>query len=300
MRTLRLTAALGLLCAACYPADPVITPASVINSMRVLAIKSEPPELTPGTVGNVSALVVDPNYDVEQLTYIAVFCDPTTTGNACSETTNFTDTGAIAQLLLNPNSGVHVNPFGSKGQWHYTAPAASLDSLPQGSDQRALGVNAQMLLIIYEGDIFSFQDTSILKQFSLKTIHISDPHSDANTNPTITSLRVNGAEASHSAVVKAGSIVEMSALASAGSAEVFTRHLPDGTTIQQTEQTAYSWYSTAGTFDPSSESSARTNGADPIHLTLPATTANSTVTVYAVLRDGRGGTDWSQITLVMQ
>ena len=76
--------------------------------------------------------------------------------------------------------------------------------------------------------------------------------------------------------------------------------LANGTTI--TEEPVINWYSTAGTFYEKAANDAEEQPisfADQgeVFLKLPTASVTTPITIWGILRDGRGGTDYQTITL---
>ena len=77
------------------------TPASTVNKLRVLGIRSEPAELRPGEAATVSALVMDPSRPGKANTLVWFACDPDPLNlgrSACSDLGELGDERAIPLL----------------------------------------------------------------------------------------------------------------------------------------------------------------------------------------------------------
>jgi hypothetical protein len=300
-------AAALLSCQGSAPTD--ITPASFLNSLRILGIRAEPPEIAPGASTVTDALVFDPVLDPGNMTYVWIFCEPDPSsmlGSQCEDQQSARDPRAFLQTaLFNSNPTVHAQLV-TKPRGSYTAPATLLDSLSTGSIDRKKGVIVNVVLIAFESTDFLSVATdtqgTIPRVIATKSILVRDPAPDSNVNPHLDSIRVQGKEtpAEPSDVSVAGlTRIELSGLPSHDSAQVFNQYLPDGRTQQQTEELSVTWFTIAGAFEEGFDTASRTAGASPLHLLVtPSDPKQKFIDIYAVLRDGRGGTDWGVRTLV--
>lgn len=303
MRTLLFIAAAATLIAmGCQPPTPAdITPASLLNSLRILAIKAEPPDVAPGQTTTLSALVINPDFNDTEIHYLWVMCDPDLTsplGSKCASFDLARDPSTFFGNIFSPVAGVHINPF-ARETATYTAPADVFDSLPAEAPQRKTGVPADILLIVYVGGFDALSDPTAPKVLALKTIRIAEPGPDTNTNPHIDEFRLNGDPVIEQLAgdVSPGAQVELSAVPSADSQQTFIRVLPDGTQKSEEEQLVFSWFTTGGRFDAALDVAARTKGSAPIKFKVPSPFPDGAIEVYAVLRDARGGMDWTRRVL---
>ncbi|MBI2895034.1 MAG: hypothetical protein HYY06_15875 [Deltaproteobacteria bacterium] len=116
---------------------------------------------------------------------------------------------------------------------------------------------------------------------SIKRVEASSS-SSPNANPGIAAFEVDGTAAAASPAVAAGEEVTVSVSAEAGAAESH-----DGTI----EELIVSWFATGGDFDEE-----RTQGPEEERFDVAWTAPSDpgAVTMWAVLRDGRGGVSWSE------
>lgn len=296
-RLLWLLPVLGLL-GACSDknADDVFKPASLVEDLRILAVRADPPEAAPGQFIALSALVANPHKDAPSPGYLWVLCDPTTEGalgNACAQQETLRD--------FDPRSlpdGVRIFPLFFNFAL-YRAPPESLAPLPPESLERKRGLTATVLLVAWEGgNLNDLEDSDTRRQMAIKRIRIVDPQRLANTNPEIRSLTLDGAPFPDDGLpfpVQAGSTVELVASSPPSSTQEFERPMPDGTFETQSEQNVFSWYATGGQFTQGLSYSSRTESGDPIGLKLPplGVLPDDQLDLWVVLRDARGGTDWA-------
>ena len=294
----RLVPLLALLLAACSDEpEPVgFRPASYIDKLRVLAIKAEPPEVEPGQPVVLTALVVDPLEGIRNVGHLWVMCDPSTEGalgNACAQQDTLRSFDPE-----NMPEGVQVFPLFFNFAF-YRPPWNALENLEEGSLARRRGLTATVLLVAWEGGTQAdLQDPAVLRQFAIKRIRVIDAQEVPNRNPELASVTLNGEPFDEETVpeVKAGTTIELAATSTEDSEQTFERVLPDGTTVSESEQNVFSWYSRGGEFTKGLEFSSRTESGDPIGLVLPplGTVPNDLLDVWVVLRDARGGTDWAR------
>jgi hypothetical protein len=302
MRTQALIVGLALAGVACQPGPPAdITPASLLNSLRVLAIKAEPPDVLPGQTTTLTALVYNPEYDDTQLHFLWIMCDPDLTsavGSACASFDLARNPSGLFGSIFSQNAGIHVNPF-SRESAPYTAPADVFGSLDTTDPLRLKGVPADILLIVYVGDFNALNDPNSVNVFALKTLRIAEESADRNSNPTIDTVRLNGQLLTDQVAgdITPGATLSLSAEPSADSLQTFTRTLPDGTTEKKDEQLVFSWFTTAGKFDAALDVAARTKGDTPIKLAVPKPLNPGVLETYVILRDARGGMDWARRVL---
>jgi hypothetical protein len=123
---------------------------------------------------------------------------------------------------------------------------------------------------------------------------------ERNTNPALTALQVNGEDWPTGAHVtmRAGAALPLDLSVPASTFETFTATAPDGTQSAATERVLVAWYSTTGRFselrtalgEAVKTTLAAPGGSDPLD-TVPD---KRTGTLWAVLRDTRGGENWQQ------
>lgn len=295
-KLLAITLASAAIACASDAADE-LKPASYIDKLRILAIKAEPPEATPGQFISLSALIADPYAGIRRVGFLWVMCDPSTEGefgNACAQQDMLRS--------LDPNElpeGVRVFPplFGQNA--FYSAPWGILDELDVDSIERRRGLTATVLLVAWEGGrLEDLQEPDIMRQMAIKRIRVADPQETPNRNPELSAITLNGEPFDERDIpkVKAGSTIELAASSTEESVQVFSRVMPDGSTVEELEQNVFSWYTRGGRFTQGLSYSSRTESGDSIGLELPAleTLPSDIVDIWVVLRDARGGTDWAK------
>jgi hypothetical protein len=107
-------------------------------------------------------------------------------------------------------------------------------------------------------------------------VGLPDEDDPPNENPILESLRVDGT----------GGDVRLEPVIAEGSQETYVLRTIDGDVVDTTEEMFVSWYASCGTLGASL--TRGTSLATSFHTDEPCT-------VWAILRDGRGGTDWVSV-----
>ena len=128
------------------------TPASTVDKLRVLGIRSEPAELRPGETSTLSALVLDPSRPGKRNTLVWFSCDPDPLNlgrSACSDLGELSDSASLVSTSSNGAlelpPGMRLAGFGDTAV--YTAPADLFAQLPAEDERRRTGSVAQLLLM---------------------------------------------------------------------------------------------------------------------------------------------------------
>src|SRR5690348_7721794 len=85
-------------------------PVTVIESLRVIGVRAEPPEVKPGQPAMLEALVLDPTRPGQNTTMVWLGCDPDPYGKnrgACSDLSSIGDQSALIDSMKLPD-GVHL------------------------------------------------------------------------------------------------------------------------------------------------------------------------------------------------
>jgi hypothetical protein len=275
MNRARLTCACSVAClaasASCqsFPDPPV----SYVAGLRVLGIKAEPPEVAQGASSNLTMLVVDTAGGAIAASWTECLLPPIP-GDAVNKDCAEQDAGSFLQ------------PIGDGLAITATMPQVTAASL--GQPDVTNGVYLPLVArVVGTADAL----TAIYRLRLLQT-------ATANANPTIASIVGRDAsgvsaplDATNPPTVSSGGTFTLSATFTPDSAETYTAI--DGTT--KTETLTTSWFATAGTF--SYEKTSATQPETVLHLDKRLPASGSTIDVWAVMRDERGGTDYTHRTL---
>lgn len=296
MRAPVLLSLLALATVACDDTEVVdFQPASVVDKLRVLGVRADPPELVPGQTTLLSALVADPKEGLRPVSMVWLLCDPApedALGNVCARQDTL--------RTLDPDKmpeGVRIVPFFVAP---YTAPSTVLDTLEPDSVARRRGLSATIMLIVFEGEsLDDLKDPNLQKVAVIKRIRIADPTDKPNRNPNIADVTLAGTSIDRidTPAAKAGSSIDLAATADPDAAQEFVRVMPDGSEVTQQEQVVFSWFTMDGHFEEGlTEYASRTPDGKPIRLALPTReqAKRDYVEFFVVLRDARGGIDWAR------
>jgi hypothetical protein len=312
MRAIRILALLSL-AAACTGSGTagVQTPESRVVTPRVLGIRADPPDVYPGNETALTAQVGDFLSDTVGYSYVWIFCDPVgASSSACISEQAQTN---IANLLSGTVSGIHIvvqeRDETFNAQATYLAPSIALDGLALGSPARLQGVEAIVLIVLYQGYYTQGEfDRSSVLDVALKRVRIIDPSMKPNQNPSIDRVMsdAGAVELINSSIMLGDAGPVTTALlpndilvgnATRGSAETYIDIADDGTRTTHTETLVFSWYITSAGEFPTVPSwlPARTYDGIPLDVT-----ATGPLTLYVLLRDNRGGIDFTSYSLTEQ
>jgi len=260
--------ALALL-AAC---EKSFEPASYVQGVRVLAIKAEPAEVAPGGTTTLTALAVDTNGGLL-----------TATWEACTEPP-LVGYGAINSACLSQDAAPFLVPLGTELSLAATLPlvAPSDFAPPDASGGLYLPIRVRV----------QSKNERVDAAFHLRLAQGGTP----NHNPTLTGVLVIPAQGDPIPLdeatpfaVHAGDRITMRATFSEDSAESYTLMVP-GNTQTVTELLRVSWFATAGSWTEEVTGLAKPNTVWRADVHFPP--AGTTIDVYVVGRDERGGVDF--------
>jgi hypothetical protein len=311
----RLAIAALLLCCAC---EEELRPESLVASMRVLGIRSSPADLHPGEIAFLDALVVDPTRPGKKSTLIWVACDPDQTNlarSACSDTAQLQDPAALqtGEVSALP-PGMHLIGFGDRAV--YRAPKDVFALAAPDDRRRSVGVVAQVLVVAIAEEVppevtrpeievllEKVRNKEIRSVIAIFRIRVSeDPQ--RNTRPVIGPLHTGvlslpeGAHVRLQANVKSTFVLD----APASSFEEFDQLAPDGTVQRRTERLIAAWYGSTGRFSTPRIALGESNPDITEVYTAPGSELDPlpprrSGTLWAVVRDTRGGLDWAEFPI---
>lgn len=260
---------LALCVAGCAPPLP---DRAVVDDLRVLGVRAEPPEAAPGATVTFDALVADPKGEGRALSWVWAICNPGDGGvGSCGDPANVLALGT-----------------GMTATW--TVPGDALAGL---DPQSALaGLDFYVVLGV---EVADFEDPSVETphDVAFKRVRISI-NGAPNENPVLTDFTVGGLSAPGAPIVVAPETeVELVARPSSGSQEAYFQ--PGGE--QAIEEARYTWLVTSGSVGDA-VSFGETDGVGRTRWRLPE--GEESATVWVVLRDGRGGTSWASQQVIAQ
>jgi len=266
------------LAAACLGAcqsfpDP---PVSFVQGLRVLGIKAEPPEVPAGATSDFTTLAVD------------------TAGNAIAATWTECFVAPLPGQTVNPDcltmlSSSNSQAIGNGLDITVTMPQVTAESL--GAPDATGGVYFPFVAQVSSGA------DEVLPVYRLRLAE----GGSVNHNPAILSLSNTDSSGTTTPLdpqnptpVTTGQKLSLSVTTAPGSAESYVR--TDGTNV--TEVVTTSWFCTAGELSFEKTSDAQPQTVLSLDQRLPP--AGSTIDLWAVARDDRGGTDYTHRVLSLQ
>jgi len=280
MRTMVFLRSIGAGCLAAalgcqsFP-DPPVT---FVAGLRVLGIKAEPPEVPAGASSSVEALAVNTNG-----------ATPVAAWNACMQP-------PLPGQIVNPNcvettAAPYLQPIGNGLSITATMPQVTASAL--GEPDASGGVYLPLVADVTAPP----NGTGITAVYRLRLLGTAP----ANTNPTIASVYLldpSGAmtalDPSSSTPVASGAALSLGVTFAPGSSETYIA--ADETATTETLTT--SWFCTAGNFSVEKTSDTQPQTVLSLNQRLPA--VGSSIDLWAVARDERGGTDFAHRVLQLQ
>ncbi|MFO0601063.1 MAG: hypothetical protein U0228_37485 [Myxococcaceae bacterium] len=236
-------------------------PETLVDSLRILSVTSDPPEVRPGEGSTLSVLYGDPTRVGQPSTVIWVGCEPDPLDlnrNACND----------ASLLIKPSTitsypeGLKLLGFSQKAV--YSATPGVFDVLAPDDVIRQAGSIGQVIVIVIAEEIsVNLMGDELTKVFqrienkelptaiALTRIVVSEKQDEAtrNHNPEIRTLTFNGAALPVGArlLVHAGEEVQLGVEVPESSRERYVEKQPTGDVSKQ-EVVVGAWYSSGGRF----------------------------------------------------
>ena len=300
-----------LLLAVATGCDEEFKPASNVDKLRVLAARAEPPEVKPGQVTQLDALVVDPKRAGKPPVFW-VACDPDPFGQgrtACSTTETFEDPTGLDLSSGNLPPGMRIVGLGDRAA--YAAPTNLFDVLGADDPIRQEGTVA-LLLILAVGEevsplaprdelakvferVRNKETDAVIALFRVTVSETTAP----NQNPKFGYVRYGDEDPVPNAHLLFGLNEPryFTVAATDDSYEVYRQRTPSGGSEQKTERAQVAWFSTSGQL---SEEVLALDSAVPEKFTAPGThprdltPENRLGVIWAVLRDSRGGITWRE------
>ena len=279
----RALALLPLCLAACAEALPST---AVIDKLRVIAIRAEPPEGAPGTSVNLDALVVDPLSAQRELASTWFACVPAR-GQAVTSCLSFaTETPILCTLQPEaPFCVISVDNTAS-----YQLPELALAGRPAGESGQVVitQVVAPAGTLTACADHFRNEGTPAPDcDVSIKRLVVSHA-AHPNQNPSLADFQIDGMpvpalDAATVPTIMSDSKHTLSVVLGAGSVEAIDPPM-NGLAV---ESPYLSYYTTDGKLDPVRTDAVETQS----DLTAPSTP--EALKLFVVVHDGRGGTAWT-------
>lgn len=234
------------------------SPETLVDSLRILAIASEPPEVSPGAPSDVSVLFGDPTRVGLPNTIIWVGCEPDPQDlnrSACNDASILVKPSLITQYP----AGLKLLGFGPKAT--YASTPNVFDTLEPENPIRQNGSVGQVMAIVVAEDVpvtaMGEELNAVFRRIENKetptaiglTRIVVSEKAQKNQNPTITTLTFDGAPLPIGArlQVKAGQEVALGVEVPESSREHYTELQPSGP-VEKQEVVVGAWYSSNGRF----------------------------------------------------
>lgn len=227
-----------------YPRPRDLEPQWQVTRARVLAIAPEPPEAAPGDTVTFSALIADPEEEIETVVWAA--CAPTESSDFGCDLSAFNDLGDNPTPEELAEAGViGWEPFIAP---EYTPDEALLDGLTEQEALEGVQVTVQTLAL----PPFDVEDTGDSEFFNdvevgFKRLIVSTA-ATPNANPVIATLEIGGVEIPAASVVEIEGGLEYSLAVrlTDESIQEYQYVNSDGITEDRIEAPYVTWYATDG------------------------------------------------------
>jgi hypothetical protein len=296
---------------------PDFDPASHVEGLRVLAIKSEPPELAPGQTATLTPLVV--------ATRGMDAGEPRITWSLCLRPP--LPGSAVANECLSTDGGEGLTPLGEGPTMQVTMPELPPDAL--GIPDFTGGVYLPVVMRVTDGVETVTAVYRLRRTLLVSTPVFTGPVQPVNNNPRIDDILITyehdaGMRPFDTYAIHAGDRVMLRPVLPKESYEQYpqiegTLEIPDGGVsldggvrffdgglevggirlINVTENLRVSWFSSIGSFDPDVTGAAGKEDASfRLDKFVPAPPAD--IDLYIVVRDDRGGIDFTTRKLLLR
>lgn len=274
-----------------------------VTKLRVLSIRVDPPELGPGDIATVDALIVDPRAlgDVSYEWEVCAFDTGPDGGYACATDSDGNELGAV--VSSDPTAELDYDLLTSFiGSVQELCEAIADADVPEFVELPSCdrGFPITLRLTARTGDGEGDNEEVAVKRVLLLREDVTEP---ANQNPSIDGLLIEGRapDAITEVPLREDEPIRLQALIDVADAEPFTDD--DEPT---TEQLSLSWFSTHGVIERSTTYFfADQVGAAELQTNEIAldegieAEIGDEVTVWLVLRDNRGGVDYAEWRMVV-
>jgi hypothetical protein len=260
-----------------------LSPAWYIDRTRLLAVRAEPAEPRPGDLVTFTSLAVDP---VQDLLIVWTGCVLESSSSYGCDTT---DPEALSVLGVEPLLPPSLQ-----------VPADLLDDLP--AEDRAEGKNYILTLSALPGDTdlsaLEELDQDDLLELGFKRLPVAEG-ATPNHNPDISHLLIDGAiEVRPGGVltVQRGQVYSIEPILSDDAIEDYEYINSDGVTETRTEEPYFTFYATDGAY----EFNFSLYPYSAVDWTAPVDPLADTLTIWAVVRDRRGGMGWFSLNVEVE
>ncbi len=265
--------ALIILCLSC--GDTKFRKVEELKTFRILGIKANTPEVIPGSSVNLQVLVSDLNGSGNLSGNYITCIDPGISQGArvsCDHDSTASETSvSIDMTALQPSAAGRTGL--SSETFSLTIPSSTIIYAGRSERERANGVGFIA--------IFTINGVTAFKRVLVSSRTNADVDNGPNTNPSGSSLSLNGGAAG---LPSDGDVLSVATSA----AQVYQQTRVDGVVETRTERYQVAWYTSNGEFDKPKagiDEDTEFKGDDEPSL------------IMAVIRDERGGIDFAKFSL---
>lgn len=248
---------------------PIDDPREKIEELRVLGVKAEPPSAKPGASVTVSALTANPENAATTLTWY--LCNaPSDAQDGCSENSGGTKLGTGTSTTLK-------------------VPADYLNAELTPAEKK----NGRYLVVTLVA--------KAEKETVVSTKRIVVQETPTNKNPSLQDLKLFDTDGTtvmnQPWSLKLESNYKIEASVTTDSRETYSRTDLQGQTQDAKERLYISWYLTEGSYEKGYLS--KPDDLANVLQTPKESPKEKEVTLFLILRDGRGGVDWKTFQLTL-
>ncbi len=265
--------ALLILCLSC--GDTKFRKVEELETFRILGIKANTPEVNPGASVNLQVLVSDINGSGNLSGNYITCIDPGISQGArvsCDHDETASESAvSIDMTALTPSASGRTGL--SSETFSVSIPATNVIYAGRSERERSNGV-AYLA-------IFTINGVTAFKRILVSPRTVGDADNAPNTNPTGSTLSLNGSAAG---LPSDGDVLSVTTSA----AQVYRQTRVDGVVETRTERYEVAWYTSTGEFDKPKagiDEDTEFKGDDDPSL------------IMAVIRDERGGIDFAKFSL---
>jgi hypothetical protein len=261
----------------------------VVDRLRILAVRPEPAEASPGGTIAFGALVVPPELPVQAVLWFACIAEATDEHGCTMDTSAFLDVdfkkadeedlkAMIASFRK--AGGIGIEPYFPPS---YAVPEDALAGLDE--EQLDAGVNLFVQVIAIPEGATSDADVEL----AYKRVPISEARTP-NHNPDLVGVRIDGVDVPAGATldVDAGQTYTVEAVLADDALETYAYLDSEGTWEERDEQPYFTFYFQGGDVDQDVALWPDT----AVEWTAPVSPDASEQNLWVVARDRRGGMGW--------
>lgn len=273
-----------------YPRPRDLPPSWLVGRTRVLAVRAEPPEVTPGTPVRFEALIAGPPEDPPDLSALWLACpEDQGAGFGCLGSLDGLDLSSTEPPDPETLAELGVIGFEPGLPPLYVPPADLLDGLDDFEAREGVNVVVTVMGLpnaLLEDPVAEIDFSTV--EAAYKRLVVSRA-STPNHNPPIGAFTVDGAAIPSGALarVEPGQAYDLGVLLPDGTRELYEYLNSDGALEERVEEPYSSWYATGGelletvTLWPYMEATW-----------IAPDEEGATGQWFVVLRDRRGGMSW--------